>query len=85
MKTEPMPPWPICWSSLYGPIFVPGPSEIGSLGLVLDAGTAGRRMKLPASAITRSRSSTSARNSGLAAQASARNWARSEVDLISKA
>ena len=32
MKTTPMPPSPICWSSLYGPITVPGPSSIGRDG-----------------------------------------------------
>ena len=28
-KTTPIPPSPICWSSLYGPIRVPGPSVSG--------------------------------------------------------
>ncbi len=30
-KTVPIPPSPICWSSLYGPIRVPTPSASGQL------------------------------------------------------
>src|SRR5579864_938486 len=40
MKTAPMPPSPIFWSSLYGPIVVPGPSRIvGRSILIVASGT----------------------------------------------
>ena len=46
MKTTPMPPSPICWSSLYGPIIVPGPSVRGRK-LAVEALAAGLTSNTP--------------------------------------
>ncbi len=73
MYTTPMPPSPICWSSLYGPMIVPGRSVIAGSSDVLPcsiAGAIGCFMKLPARSIASSRLSTSDRRSALSPQAS---------------
>ena len=64
---------------------MPGPSGIAAYEIVTELGVTGQFMKSPAPAIARSRSSTSARNPVLPAQASARNAERSSGDSISRA
>ena len=71
MKTTPMPPSPICCSSLYGPMTVPGRSPVGTSTVASGSG-GGRSMKPVAPTSARSSASTAARSAASPPQACSR-------------
>src|SRR6266545_3226478 len=82
-KTVPMPPSPSCWSSLYGPITVPGPAPRGGSAMV--GAAAGASRKLPVRWCCSSNLSRRSRRAGLPAHTRSRKAARSAGTSFSRA
>src|SRR6266542_475982 len=82
-KTVPMPPSPSCWSSLYGPITVPGPAPRGGSAMV--GAAAGASRKLPARWCCSSNLSRRSRRAGSPAHTRSRKAARSAGTSFSRA
>src|SRR5262245_55035114 len=83
-KTRPMPPSPISSRSVYGPITVPGASQI-VCSAVAPGPRAGAPRKLPACSCRRSSLSIRSRRAGSPAQARSRKAARSAASSFVRA